>query len=130
MISHITRKALNARLAALALVAVFLVQPQARAQEEAAFVFHTSSWGMVRGQTARFTVFNPIEPTERERLGLVFIQVMLFDASGAVIATSDEIAIPPGEFRSVISIATIFPYRTNPAGACKRALKFATDPSS
>lgn len=32
---------------------------------------------------------------------MVFVQVMLFDASGAVIANSDEITIPPGEFRSV-----------------------------
>ncbi|MCM3900159.1 MAG: hypothetical protein ND866_00480 [Pyrinomonadaceae bacterium] len=116
MISDITRKALNARLAALALLALCLVHPQARAQEEAAFVFHTSSWGMVGGQTARFSVFNQIEPSERERLGPVFIQVMLFDASGAVIATSDEIAIPPGEFRSVDFNRDDLPVSHEPGG--------------
>ena len=100
MISDITRKALNAKLAALALLALCLVQPQASAQEEVSFVFHTISWGMARGQTTRFSVVNPNEPSERERR-MVLIQVMLFDASGAMIATSDEIAIPPGEFRSV-----------------------------
>src|SRR6185295_3582250 len=30
--------------------------------EEVGFVFHTISWGMVRGQTARFTVVNPNAP--------------------------------------------------------------------
>lgn len=116
MISHITRKALNARLAALALLAVFLVQPQARAQEEVSFVSHTISWGMVHGQTARFSVVNPDEPSERERLRLVFVQVTLFDASGAVIATSDEIAIPPGESRSVDFNRHDLPVSDEPGG--------------
>jgi hypothetical protein len=89
------------RLALLALLSVFFVLPHVRAQEEVSLVFHTISWGMVRGQTARFTVFNPHEQSERERPRIIFVQVMLFDASGAVIATSDEIAIPPGEFGSV-----------------------------
>ena len=101
MISDISRKALKAKRAALALLAVCLVQPQVRAQQEASLVFHTTSWGMARGQTGRFSVFNPNEPSERERRRMVLIQVELFDASGAVIARSDEIAIPPGEFRSV-----------------------------
>jgi hypothetical protein len=100
MRSNLTRHARISRLAALALLGLCFVQPHARAQAEVSFVFHTIPWGMVRGQTARFSVFNPNEPSEPER-GMVFIQVVLFDASGAVIATSDEIAISPGEFRSV-----------------------------
>jgi hypothetical protein len=88
------------RLAALATLALCLVQPQVRAQEEVSLVFHTISWGMVRGQTARFTVFNPNEPSERERRE-VFVQVTLLDARGAAIAQSNEIAIPPSAFRSV-----------------------------
>jgi hypothetical protein len=99
MIGDITRKALN-MLAAFALLARCLVQPQALAREEAPFVWNTISWGMVRGQMVRFSVFSPNEPSERER-PMVFIRVILFDASGALIANSDEIAIPPGEFRSV-----------------------------
>jgi hypothetical protein len=90
------------RLAALALLALCLVQPQVRAQEEVSIVFHTISWGMARGQTARFTIFNPNEPVNTEPTRQVtFVEVMLMDARGAVIAQSDEIAIPPGEFRSV-----------------------------
>jgi hypothetical protein len=90
------------RLAALALFALCLVQPQVRAQEEVSLVFHTISWGMARGQTARFTIFNPSEPVNTELTRQVtFVEVMLMDARGAVIAQSDEIAIPPGEFRSV-----------------------------
>jgi len=88
------------RRAALALLALCLIQPHVRAQEEVSLVFHTISWGMVRGQTARFTVFNPNEPSERERRE-VFVQVTLLDARGAAIAQSNEIAIPPGAFRSV-----------------------------
>ena len=88
------------RLAALTLLALGFVQTQVRAQEEVSIVFHTISWGMVRGQTARFTVFNPNEPSDRERRE-VFVQVTLVDARGAAIAQSDEIAIPPGAFRSV-----------------------------
>ncbi len=104
------------QLAVLALLAVCLVQPQVRAQEpervtsaaaapeleEVTFVFHSISWGMVRGQRVRFTVSNPNEPvmTEQTRQ-LSFVQVMLLDSRGTVLARRDEIAIPAGEFRSV-----------------------------
>jgi hypothetical protein len=70
--------------------------------EEVTFVFHTISWGMARGQAARFTIFNPNEPVKTELTRQVtFVEVMLLDARGDVIAQSDEIAIPPGAFRSV-----------------------------
>src|SRR5262245_8330080 len=90
------------RLGALALFALCLVQPKVRAQEEVSLVFHTISLGMARGQTARFTIFNPNDPVKTELTRQVtFVEVMLLDARGAVIAQSDEIAIPPGAFRSV-----------------------------
>ena len=57
---------------------------------------------MVRGQTTRVSVVNLNEPPVREQQRrMVFVQVMLFDAGGAMIAESDEIAIPSGESRSV-----------------------------
>ena len=90
------------RLVALALLVLCLFQPKVRAQEEVSLVFHTISWGMARGQTARFTIFNPIEPVNTELTRqITLVEVMLMDARGAVIAQSDEITIPPGEFRSV-----------------------------
>jgi hypothetical protein len=90
------------RLGALTLLVLCLLQPKVRAQEEVSLVFHTISWGMVRGQTARFTMFNPNEPVKTELTRQVsFVEVMLLDARGSVIAKSDEIAIPPGAFRSV-----------------------------
>jgi hypothetical protein len=91
------------RLAALALGALCFVQPQVQAQEEVSFVYHTISWGMVRGQTARITVFNPNEPvkTELTRQITIIVEVKLLDALGAVIAQSDKIAIPPSAFRSI-----------------------------
>ena len=103
------------RLAAFALLVVCFSEQPIRAQEseakaataadhhvpdEVTFVLHTTSWGMSRGQTTRISVLNPNEPSEQERR-TVFIRVVLFDAGGAVIAESDEFAIPPGEFRSV-----------------------------
>jgi len=90
------------RLGVLVLIVLCLFQPKVRAQEEVSLVFHTISWGMARGQTARFTIFNPIEPVNTELTRqIILVEVMLMDARGAVIAQSDEITIPPGEFRSV-----------------------------
>jgi len=59
-------------------------------------------FGIASGQTVRFTTFIPKDPstTEQMRQGSS-VQVTLFDASGAQIAQSDEILIPPGEFRSI-----------------------------
>src|SRR5262245_27448438 len=64
MRSDFSRHSSVLRLAALAMLAICIVQPQVRAQEEVSFVFHTISWGMDRGQTARFTVGNPNEPVK------------------------------------------------------------------
>ena len=86
--------------AALALIVLSLFQQEARAQEEVSIVFHTISWGMVRGQTARFTVANPNQPSEQEQR-TIFFHVTLFDTLGRVIAKSDELAIQPGKFRSI-----------------------------
>ena len=101
MINNISRDALRTRLAVLALLVVFHLQPSVHAKKEISIVFNTVSWGMVRGQTTRFSVSNPLELSEWERSGPVFFQVMLVDETGAVIATSEERAVPPGEFRSV-----------------------------
>lgn len=96
------------RWAMLVLLALCLVQPQILAQqsatpelEEVTFIFHTTSWGMVRNQTARFTLFNlnapesPNEPSEA-----VQVQVKLFDAEGRSVAESAEMTVPAGQFRS------------------------------
>lgn len=70
--------------------------------EEVGFVFHTISWGMVRGQTARFTVVNPNKPdSQNSRNGQARYLVVTYDGTQHAIAQSDEIIIPPGEFRSV-----------------------------
>jgi hypothetical protein len=70
--------------------------------EEVGFVFHTISWGMVRGQTARFTIVNPNTPdTRNPSNGQARCLVALYDGFNNVIAQSEEVTIPPGEFRSV-----------------------------
>ena len=113
---QVTSHAIIGRLPTLALLALFLVQPQVRAQEEPSVVFHSISWGLVRGQTVRFSVSNPVAPSQREPLRSILVQVRLFDASGAVLATGDEISIPPGEFRSVDFSRDDLPVTTNPGG--------------
>jgi hypothetical protein len=102
------------RLAALAMFALCFVQLQICAQEterntsatarpDDEVVILTSSipsWGMSRGEKSRITVFNKNESKKSELTRQVsFIQTMLLDARGAVIAQSEEIAIPPGGFR-------------------------------
>jgi len=52
--------------------------------------------GMGRGQTMRFTLFNPPN-SQREPLR---VHVNIYDQSGNLIAESAEATIPPGEFRS------------------------------
>ena len=59
-------------------------------------------FGLAPEQTVRFTTFIPNLPVSMEQTRQVsLVQVTLLDASGAQIAQSDEIAIPPGEFRSI-----------------------------
>jgi hypothetical protein len=53
--------------------------------------------GVARGQTMRFTLFNPSEP---DSVSSLRAQVKLFDAQGRVIDERAEVAIRPGEFRS------------------------------
>lgn len=59
-------------------------------------------FGLASGQTVRFTTFIPNDPVSTDQTRQVtFVQVLLLDASGAPIAQSDEIAVPPGESRSI-----------------------------
>ena len=70
--------------------------------EEVRFVFHTVSWGMVRGQTARFNVGNLNDLNSRGPMSAtVGCSVALYDAHGNTIAESEQIEIPPGQFRSI-----------------------------
>lgn len=114
---------------ALALLVICFAHPQIRAQapdrkagaarpesEEITFVFHTISWGMVRGQSARVSVVNPNKPSEQDRLRTISVQALLFDSSGAVIAKSDEIAVPPGAFRSIDFNRDDLPVTNDPGG--------------
>lgn len=99
----------------VAVVAVSAVQPQPRAQadgsnttvgepptETLSINFEGASFGMARGQTARFTVVNPTEPGHKsEQTRQVSIIVEMMDQQGGLIAQSAEIEIPAGEFRSI-----------------------------
>jgi hypothetical protein len=59
-------------------------------------------FGLASGETVRFMTFVPNDPVSTEQTRQVsFVQVLLMDATGTQIAQSDEIAIPPGESRSI-----------------------------
>ena len=99
------------------------VPPQLRAQpdvsgtaagepptETLSINFEKPSFGMARGQTARFTVFNPVDTVDQQGCGehgtacadlTVSVVVAMIDQQGSRIAQSAEIEIPPGEFRSI-----------------------------
>jgi hypothetical protein len=96
-------------------VAVSAIQPQLRAQADGSHTaaaepptetlsinFERVSFGMARGQTARFTVFNPNEPEHKsELIRQISLVVDMMDQQGSLIAQSAAIEIPPGEFRSI-----------------------------
>lgn len=72
--------------------------------------FEKAPFGMARGQTARFTVFNPGDTVDQQGCGergtacsnlTVSVVVAMMDQQGSRIAQSAEIEIPPGEFRSI-----------------------------
>jgi hypothetical protein len=58
------------------------------------------STGMVHGQTLRFSLLNPNDPSQASGREPVRAQVRLFDANGRQLAQSSVVAIPAGEFRS------------------------------
>ncbi|MGI8997977.1 MAG: hypothetical protein ACR2GW_15045 [Pyrinomonadaceae bacterium] len=99
---YITRHVLLAKLAALALLTLCFVQMPVRAQfgNPRAYQIISAGNGLVRGQTLRFTLFNPNEPSLRDEHETVRAQAQLSDERGNVIAESDEAAIPAGEFHS------------------------------
>ena len=57
--------------------------------------------GLVSGEVLRFSAFNPSETDAGKPNEPLSLQLKLYDASGALVATSPKIVIPPGEFRWV-----------------------------
>ena len=92
------------RLATLVLLTSCLFQLPAGAQSSAPANEQTkigspALLGLARGETLRFTAFNPESTGERGEP--IRMQMKLYDAQGNVIAASPEVVIPPGEFRFV-----------------------------
>jgi hypothetical protein len=56
--------------------------------------------GIVPGQTLRVTLFNPPSSESEAQSEPVGAHVKIFDGSGNLITQSQELVIPPGEFRS------------------------------
>jgi hypothetical protein len=107
----------------VSVLATCVVPPQLRAQpdvsgtaagepsaETVSIDFERDSFGMARGQTARFTVINPAARTDQQGCGefgtacarvTVSVVVTMMDQQGNLVAQSAETEIPPGEFRSM-----------------------------
>lgn len=102
MHSNFTRRKPIARLAVLALLALCFVQTTVRAQGTTECVLDSAPLGLTLGQTLRFSPFNPNQRLEgHPQRQTVLVQVALRDARGNLIAHSQELALPPGEFRSI-----------------------------
>jgi hypothetical protein len=74
------------------LLLTFCLSRPALAADTSTRVLQWPSFGLAPGERVRFTVFMPGQPM---RAG-----VKLFDADGLIVAESDEVAIPLGEFHS------------------------------
>ena len=66
--------------------------------------------GIVPGQTLRVTLFNP----QSSRSDYPPSRVMLYESNGSLIAQSDELVIPPGEFRSFDFDRNVIPLAGDP----------------
>ena len=95
------------RITTLALVAFSFfqlptgAQPLAQTNETTVVGKTAALAGLVRGDTLRYTAFNPIKTESGERNEPIWLRLKLYDAHGDVIAESAEVEIPPGEFRFV-----------------------------
>lgn len=106
------RRSLIAKLAACGLLALSLVQSNARASQPSIMsategrptvytVTFQGTLGLARGQTLRITGSNGNEPGSRGGREPMRALATLYDAHGNPIAESAEAEIPAGEFRSI-----------------------------
>ena len=106
MLTNLTRNNSVFRIATLALVAFSFFQLPVGAQSsvesnETIVPGATALLGLARGESLRFSAFNPSKTESGLRNEPISMQLKLYDAHGDVIAESPQIEIPPGEFRFV-----------------------------
>lgn len=94
------------RIATLTLVAFCTLQTSVGAQSalqtnETVVEGKSILVGLARGDMLRFTAFNPLETESGRRNETISVRFMLFIEDGTPIASSTQIEIPPGEFRSI-----------------------------
>jgi hypothetical protein len=91
------------RQAMMALIAFcfFQLTVPAQTREETPLSGQTALVGLVRGETIRFTAFNPSETEDGRPNEPISLRLQIFSSHGALITQSPELTIPPGEFRWV-----------------------------
>lgn len=135
------RHALIAKLAAVVLLALCLIQWNARASQPInisaaqttgtfTLTFNGATLGLARGQTLRLTGSNGNEPGSRGGSDPVRALATLYDAHGNPSLRAPKWKSPPVNFARLISTATIFTWQANPAPAVPRcACRFGTGSS-
>jgi hypothetical protein len=107
MLTNFTRNKSLLRITTLSLVVFSFSQLPASAGSseqinETTVVGKTTALvGLARGDTLRYTAFNPLKTESGERNEPIRLRLKLYDARGNVIAESAAVEIPPGEFRFV-----------------------------
>jgi hypothetical protein len=93
-------------MAAFTLVAFSFFQLSVGAQSsprsnEAVVAGQAALVGLARGESLRFSAFNPAKTDSGRNNEPINMQLQLFDAEGNVVAESAVVEIPPGKFRWV-----------------------------
>jgi len=107
MLTNFTRNKYLLRIATLSLVVFGFSQLAAGAgaseqTNETTVVGKTTALvGLARGDTLRYTAFNPLKTESGERNEPIRLRLQLYDSRGNVIAENAAVEIPPGEFRFV-----------------------------
>jgi len=101
LINFTTNSAIRRAMMSLIALCLFQVAVSAQSPPETETIVKGRSFvlGLVSGEVLRYSAFNPSETDAGKPNEPLSLQLKLYDAHGALVATSPKIVIPPGEFR-------------------------------
>jgi hypothetical protein len=85
----------------MTLAALSLLQLAVGAQSGSELIVtgQTGLAGLARGEMMRFTAFNPVLTDGGHPNEPISLKLAVYDAQGALVASSPQVEIPPGQFR-------------------------------